>query len=181
MDRDFILLHFGLILSPELSFHGLPLSHAPTLLGVPSQRSDGHHKMVDFGLRKRGARVGHRRDERGRQGTLQQARARVIRQNENPARVRVKAGFREPSRGLGLLVRESIGKTRRRGKYSSRNVGRRAHRQRRPYCIARTRLFGPRLSLFTRALFSGAWVKHSPPKRLRKASAVAASGKQNRI
>src|SRR5262245_9501667 len=29
--------------------------------------------------------------------------------------------------------------------------------------------------------FSGAWVKHSPPKRLRNASAVAASGKQNRI
>src|SRR5215471_16381720 len=28
---------------------------------------------------------------------------------------------------------------------------------------------------------SGAWVKHSPPKRLRKASAVAVSGKQNRI
>src|SRR5215472_6471084 len=28
---------------------------------------------------------------------------------------------------------------------------------------------------------AGAWVKHSPPKRLRKASAVAASGKQNRI
>src|SRR5262249_42694012 len=27
----------------------------------------------------------------------------------------------------------------------------------------------------------GAWVKHSPPKRLRNASAVAASGKQNRI
>src|SRR5262249_32946082 len=26
----------------------------------------------------------------------------------------------------------------------------------------------------------GAWVKHSPPKRLRNASAVAASGKQNR-
>src|SRR5262245_552148 len=26
-----------------------------------------------------------------------------------------------------------------------------------------------------------AWVKHSPPKRLRNASAVAASGKQNRI
>src|SRR5207253_59512 len=30
-------------------------------------------------------------------------------------------------------------------------------------------------------LFSGAWVKHSPPTRLRNASAVAASGKQNRI
>jgi hypothetical protein len=29
--------------------------------------------------------------------------------------------------------------------------------------------------------FPGAWVKHSPPKRLRNASAVAASGKQNRI
>jgi hypothetical protein len=29
--------------------------------------------------------------------------------------------------------------------------------------------------------FAGAWVKHSPPKRLRNASAVAASGKQNRI
>jgi hypothetical protein len=28
---------------------------------------------------------------------------------------------------------------------------------------------------------AGAWVKHSPPKRLRNASAVAASGKQNRI
>jgi hypothetical protein len=28
---------------------------------------------------------------------------------------------------------------------------------------------------------SGAWVKHSPPKRLRNASAVAVSGKQNRI
>src|SRR5215470_7224991 len=27
----------------------------------------------------------------------------------------------------------------------------------------------------------GAWVKHSPPKRLRNAPAVAASGKQNRI
>jgi hypothetical protein len=27
----------------------------------------------------------------------------------------------------------------------------------------------------------GAWVKHAPPKRLRNASAVAASGKQNRI
>jgi hypothetical protein len=52
MDRDFVSLHFGLILSRELSFRGLPLSHGPTLLGVPSQRSDGHHKMVDFGLRK---------------------------------------------------------------------------------------------------------------------------------
>src|SRR5262245_24019001 len=34
-----------------------------------------------------------------------------------------------------------------------------------------------------RPLFSwaaGAWVKHSPPKRLRNASAVAVSGKQNR-
>src|SRR5215467_9674132 len=29
--------------------------------------------------------------------------------------------------------------------------------------------------------FPGAWVKHSPPKRLRNASAVAVSGKQNRI
>jgi hypothetical protein len=29
--------------------------------------------------------------------------------------------------------------------------------------------------------FAGAWVKHSPPKRLRNASAVGASGKQNRI
>src|SRR5262245_46017516 len=29
--------------------------------------------------------------------------------------------------------------------------------------------------------FNGAWVKHSPPKRLRNASAVAGSGKQNRI
>ena len=29
--------------------------------------------------------------------------------------------------------------------------------------------------------FPGAWVKHSPPKRLRNPSAVAASGKQNRI
>ena len=29
--------------------------------------------------------------------------------------------------------------------------------------------------------FPGAWVRHSPPKRLRNASAVAASGKQNRI
>ena len=29
--------------------------------------------------------------------------------------------------------------------------------------------------------FTGAWVEHSPPKRLRNASAVAASGKQNRI
>jgi putative ABC transport system substrate-binding protein len=28
---------------------------------------------------------------------------------------------------------------------------------------------------------AGVWVKHSPPKRLRNASAVAASGKQNRI
>src|SRR5262247_3556032 len=28
---------------------------------------------------------------------------------------------------------------------------------------------------------AGAWVKHSPPKRLRNASAVAASEKQNRI
>src|SRR5262249_32427508 len=28
---------------------------------------------------------------------------------------------------------------------------------------------------------AGAWVKHSPPKRLRNASAVAVSGKQNRI
>ena len=28
---------------------------------------------------------------------------------------------------------------------------------------------------------AGGWVKHSPPKRLRNASAVAASGKQNRI
>jgi hypothetical protein len=50
--RDFVSLHFGLILSRELSFRGLPLSHGPTVLGVPSQRSDGHHKMVDFGLRK---------------------------------------------------------------------------------------------------------------------------------
>src|SRR5262249_31142678 len=49
MDRDFVSLHFGLILSRELSFRGLPLSHDPTVLGVPSQRSDGHHKMVDFG------------------------------------------------------------------------------------------------------------------------------------
>src|SRR5262249_54948128 len=38
---------------------------------------------------------------------------------------------------------------------------------------------GRRLSLFIRALFSGA-VKLSPPKRLRNASAVSASGKQNR-
>jgi hypothetical protein len=29
--------------------------------------------------------------------------------------------------------------------------------------------------------FPGVWVKHSPPKRLRNASAVAAFGKQNRI
>src|SRR6516162_579450 len=29
--------------------------------------------------------------------------------------------------------------------------------------------------------FPGAWVKHSPPKRLRSASAVAVSEKQNRI
>jgi hypothetical protein len=29
--------------------------------------------------------------------------------------------------------------------------------------------------------FAGAWVKHSPPKRSRNASAVEASGKQNRI
>src|SRR5262249_12071578 len=29
--------------------------------------------------------------------------------------------------------------------------------------------------------FAGVWVKHSPPKRLRNASAVAVSGKQNRI
>jgi len=28
---------------------------------------------------------------------------------------------------------------------------------------------------------AGAWVKHSPAKRLRNASAVAVSGKQNRI
>src|SRR5262249_7956619 len=52
--------------------------------------------------------------------------------------------------------------------------------QRRPYCNARTRHFGPRLSLFIRALFSVA-VKLSQPKRLLNASAVAASGKQNRI
>ena len=55
-----------------------------------------------------------------------------------------------------------------------------SHSQLRPYCNARTRRFGRRLSLLTRALFSGA-VKHSPPKRLRNASAVAASGKQNRM
>jgi len=30
----------------------VPQLRAHTLLGVPSQRSDGHHKMVDFGLRK---------------------------------------------------------------------------------------------------------------------------------
>jgi hypothetical protein len=29
--------------------------------------------------------------------------------------------------------------------------------------------------------FAGVWVKHSPPKRVRNASAVSVSGKQNRI
>ena len=55
-----------------------------------------------------------------------------------------------------------------------------ACRQRYPYCNVRIRRFGPRLSLIPRAPFSGA-VKHSPTKRLRNASAVAVSGKQNRM
>jgi hypothetical protein len=33
----------------------------------------------------------------------------------------------------------------------------------------------------SRPVHVAAWVKHSPPKRLRNASAMAASGKQNRI
>jgi hypothetical protein len=44
-----------------------------------------------------------------------------------------------------------------------------------PVLAGRPRSRDPRLG------FPGAWVKHSPPKRLRNASAVAASGKQNRI
>jgi hypothetical protein len=42
-------------------------------------------------------------------------------------------------------------------------------------------LYLPRLAEVRGLGFAGAWVKHSPPKRLRNASAVAVSGKQNRI
>jgi hypothetical protein len=85
------------------------------------------------------------------------ARAPVTAPNENPAQLLSGRGLGNPHReGINLCYEGSAKEIHRRGKSSSRNV---RHDQpivqRRPYCNARTRRFGARLSLFTRALLWG--------------------------